>query len=255
MTTLEVFDFRGGKVRTAGTMDRPLFCAADVCSVLDITNVGNALARLGDSDIENIRSVDAQGKNRPIAFITEAGLYKLIMRSRKPDAEPFVEWVTGEVLPAIRRKGYYSALEAELEKQTELLLVECFPNLPGKAEPIFRGLISALVKLRKEHETGNPPWARLLARMIYAWAIPIEGEQAKRRELNAEPSATSVDYSMLSERAKEAVLQTITTATAFARISTTWEDWKVKMEIAFGKKAIQLPFLVPMASLPSKGAA
>lgn len=40
-------------------------------------------------------------------FINESNLYKVIFQSRKPQAEQFTEWVTGEVLPAIRKKGSY----------------------------------------------------------------------------------------------------------------------------------------------------
>jgi hypothetical protein len=244
---------------TAGTHERPLFDAAPVCTYLGLADVSKACERLEQDEVELVAVPAKNSHERTIAqrsyrrlFVTESGLYALIFTSRKPEAKAFRKWVTSEVLPAIRRKGYYSAIEAEQEKLTEKLLAECFPNLPGKAEPIFRGLIAALVKIRRERENGNPPWARNLARMIYAWAIPIDGEQSLRRSLNAHPNGSSVDYSMLSDRAKEVVLQTINTATAFARISANWEDWKVKMEIAFGKKSIQLPFLVPMAQLPAK---
>jgi hypothetical protein len=249
---IEVFDFGGQKVRTAGTHEAPKFCAVDLCGALGYEKPDNAYCMLDPEDCEMVTLTERGGRKKQLLFVNESGLYKLIFGSKRPDAKAFKQWVTSDVLPAIRRKGYYSAIEAEQEKLTERLLAECFPNLPGKAEPIFRGLIAALVKLRKERETGNPPWARNLARMIYAWAIPIDGEQSLRRSLNAHPNGSSVDYSMLSDRAKEVVLQTISTATAFARISTSWEDWKVKMEIAFGKKAIQLPFLVPMAQLPPK---
>jgi hypothetical protein len=250
---IEVFEFGGQKVRTAGTHEAPLFCAADVCPVLGYDRTDTALRRL-DQDEMVLEFGDSGKSTKRTVFVTESGLFNLILGSKKPEAKAFRKWVTSEVLPAIRRKGYYSAIEAEQEKLTERLLAECFPNLPGKAEPIFRGLIAALLKLRREGAIGNPAWGPSLARMIYGWAIPIEGEQPLRRKLNSSPNGSSVDYSMLSERARESVLQIINTATAFASpgVSADYADWKRKMELAFGKKAIQLPFLVSMAQLPPR---
>jgi|GEM_PF-6109492 len=249
MTDLAVFEFGARKVRTAGTHEAPLFCAADVCGVLDITDAPQAVNRLPQSDVELV-GIEHAGRRKRAAFVTEAGLYKLIMRSRKPQAEAFVEWVTGEVLPAIRRKGYYSALEADQERQTERLLAECFPHLPSKSAPIFRELIAALVRLRRSNETANPPWARTLARLVYGWSIRVEGEQPARRVRNPNPNGSHVDHSMFSEVAAEAVKRVVHTGTDFARVSTNWEDWKLKMELAFGSKAIQLPMMVQLRALP-----
>lgn len=250
MTALSTFDFNGSKVRTAGTHDAPLFCAADACAVLELPNVGQALSRLAAREIESITTGDVLGKNRAISFVTESGLYKLVMRSRKPQAEAFVEWVTSEVLPSIRRKGYYSALEAAQEKQTERLLGECFPKLPSKSAPLFRELIASLVKLRRMDESGNPPWARTLASLVYGWSIRIDGQQPERRRRNPTPNGSHVDHSMFSDVAVEAVRRIVQTGTDFARISSNWDDWKLKMELAFGSKAIQLPMVVSLRALP-----
>lgn len=114
MNALQVFDFRGAHVRTSGTAAAPLFCASDVCAVLEIENVGNALARLDQDEQENIRTADAQGKNRAIAFVNESGLYSLILGSRKPEAKAFKRWVTAELLPALRQRGHYSLPGAQM---------------------------------------------------------------------------------------------------------------------------------------------
>lgn len=249
MTDLAIFEFSGRKVRTAGTHEAPLFCAEDVCGVLEIVSWRDAVNRLPQGDVE-IVSVQRESSKKRAAFVTEAGLYKLIMRSRKPQAEAFVEWVTGEVLPAIRRKGYYSALEADQDRQTERLLAECFPHLPSKSAPIFRELISALVRLRRSNEAANPPWARTLARLVYGWAIRVDGEQSARRARNPSPNGSHVDHSMFSDVATEAVKRVVHTGTDFARVSTSWDDWKLKMELAFGSKAIQLPMMVQLRALP-----
>jgi prophage antirepressor-like protein len=250
---ITVFAFRQSKVRTAGSLEAPLFCASDVCAALGIANIGNALSRLAQTDIEHIRTADVIGKNREIAFVTEAGLYKLVMRSRTAQAEPFVDWVAREVLPEIRRRGYYDAVEVATRKQTEQLLAEAFPKLPSKSKPIFSGLIAALLTLRRERgRAGNPPWARSLASSLYGWTVKIPGQQQARRARNGKHNGSATDYSMFSEPASEGLKQVIAAGTAFARISQSWADWRMKMELAFGTKALQLPFMVPMLESPKR---
>lgn len=247
MTHLQVFDFGGRTVRTAGNHDAPLFCAADVCAVLGLDNVGKALDRLDSDEQENITTSDVLGKNRRIVFVTESGLFSLILGSRKPEAKAFRKWVTGEVLPEIRKRGFYDLLAAQQRKQTALLLQEIFPNLPTRAKPIFSELIASLLQLRGESgASANPPWARVLARMVYAWAIPVPGEQHFRRGKNIAPNGSRVDYSMLNDIALERVKHVAECGARTTKISGTWDDWKTKMEIMFGTKAIQLPILMPM---------
>lgn len=248
---MQVFAFGDRKVRTAGTHDAPLFCAADVCAVLEYADVSQACEKLDQEDVVQIgaekgsRRVLYVGQNANM-YVTESGLFSLILRSTKPEARAFKRWVTSEVLPAIRKHGFYDAVRVEQEKQTERLLAECFPKLPSKSAPMFRDLIAALVRLRREGESGNPPWARGLARMVYEWAIHIDGQQAERRRRNPTPNGSHVDHSMFSDVAAEAVKRVVQSGTDFARVSTSWDDWKVKMELAFGKKALQLPILVPL---------
>lgn len=68
--------------------------------VLEIVNVGNASARLDDDEKDDIRSTDAIGRQQITIIINEPGLYRLVMRSDKPQAKPFQKWVTGTVLLA-----------------------------------------------------------------------------------------------------------------------------------------------------------
>ncbi len=107
---LSTFVFNGqANIRAfQGEDGEPRFIAADVCKALDITNVGNALARLDDDEKDDIRLPDAMGRITSIAVVTESGLYNLIIRSDKPEAKTFKRWITHEVLPAIRKTGSYS---------------------------------------------------------------------------------------------------------------------------------------------------
>ncbi len=106
---LAVFDFESRPIRSRlDEKGDPWFAAADVCAALDITNVGNALARLDADEKANIHTVDVSGRQFPTVFINESGLYSLILTSRKPSAKLFKKWVTNEVLPALRKTGQYN---------------------------------------------------------------------------------------------------------------------------------------------------
>jgi len=87
----------------------PWFVASDVCAILGLGNVGQALARLDDDERTSI-TIDDVSQGTPVRMIvSESGLYSLTLRSRKPAAKRFKKWVTHEVLPSIRRTGQFGA--------------------------------------------------------------------------------------------------------------------------------------------------
>ena len=106
MKALQVFNYKGAKVRTATIEGQPWFCAADVCQVLELGNVSQAVARL-DEDEKGIYSNDTPGGPQEMLHVNESGLYSLILTSRKPEARSFKRWITHEVLPQIRQTGAY----------------------------------------------------------------------------------------------------------------------------------------------------
>lgn len=85
-----------------------MFCLADVCKALEISNVGNVKNRLSEKGIHSVDTLTSGGTQK-LLYITESNLYKTIFQSRKESAERFTEWVTGEVLPSIRKNGGYIA--------------------------------------------------------------------------------------------------------------------------------------------------
>lgn len=94
-----------GVIRTAGTSDEPLFCLTDICRVLELT-VQNTKKRLNEKGVYPIYTL-TQGGEQQLLYVNEQNLYKVIMRSDKPQAEAFQDWVCGDVLPSIRRHGVY----------------------------------------------------------------------------------------------------------------------------------------------------
>lgn len=116
MNKIQIFqNEQFGKVRIAmNENEEPLFCLADVCSVIGIANARNVKSRL---DLEDVRQMDTltEGGKQQVTFITESGLYDVIIRSDSEKAKPFRKWVTSEVLPSIRKHGAYMTQET-LEK-------------------------------------------------------------------------------------------------------------------------------------------
>ena len=116
MEAIKIFENdRFGEVRLAGTSENPLFCLVDVCRVLEIKNPRDCKSRLkpegvvltdGVSKTTNQYGITTE-QEVTLTFINEQNLYKVIMRSDKPQAEPFQDWVCGEVLPSIRKHGAY----------------------------------------------------------------------------------------------------------------------------------------------------
>ena len=81
-----------------------MFCLADICKALEISNPSKVAQRLDDDE----RTKLELGRAGETNFITESGLYAVILRSDKPNAKVFRKWVTSDVLPQIRKTGSYS---------------------------------------------------------------------------------------------------------------------------------------------------
>lgn len=108
--SLQVFnneDF--GEIRVLAIDNEPWFVARDVTDALGLDRT--ATRRL-DEDEKGVRSMHTQGGEQEVGIITEAGLYSLIMASKKPEAKAFKRWVTHDVLPTIRKHGMYATPQA-----------------------------------------------------------------------------------------------------------------------------------------------
>lgn len=115
-----------GQIRTAGTSEQPLFCLADIGRVLEIKNVRGWKSKLKQEGVVSIYTHTESGEQW-LTFINEQNLYKLIMRSDKPQAEAFQDWVCGKVLPSIRKNGSYDTQAVELFTPENMLLVSKAP--------------------------------------------------------------------------------------------------------------------------------
>lgn len=120
MNELTSLDFEGTPVRIVNSADgEPRWVLADVCRACGIDNSRNVAARL-DDDQKGVVTMDTLGGPQKVNVVTESGLYDVILDSRKPEARRFRKWVTGEVLPAIRRTGGYIPVREEDDEKSIL---------------------------------------------------------------------------------------------------------------------------------------
>lgn len=104
---MQIFNFNENEVRVIEKENETWFCLKDVCSILDIKNHKDVVSRLNKDGVDSNDLIDSLGRTQKATFINESNLYKVIFQSRKEEAEQFTEYVTGTILPTIRKHGAY----------------------------------------------------------------------------------------------------------------------------------------------------
>ncbi|QWY84739.1 antirepressor [Gordonia phage YungMoney] len=107
-----MFTYSDQPVRVVTVDGEPWFVLADLCKVLEIANVGNVADRLDELNIRRADVENSRGQMRLTMIVNEAGMYEVVIRSDKPEAVSFRRWITGTVLPEIRRTGSFNAQPA-----------------------------------------------------------------------------------------------------------------------------------------------
>ena len=140
----------GASVRMQMIKDEPWFAAKDVCELLGLDDSRQAVSRL-DDDEKGVINSDTLGGKQELTFVNESGMYALIFQSRKPQARAFRKWVTGEVLPSLRKYGYYVDPGAQLtdEQREELERV-----MMGR----MQRYLSRRDYIQVARSTGYPVW-------------------------------------------------------------------------------------------------
>ena len=159
--------YKNSPVRIVKKDGEPWFVAKDVCDILALGNPRSSIALL-DEDERGVHSMDTPSGKQEMGIISEAGLYSLIIRSRKPEAKAFKRWVTHEVLPSIRKTGAYlspgmsneqvKALVATLEEEVyrRIQAEDRLSKLEAHAEELARAAIPATPFGELSLKTGRP---------------------------------------------------------------------------------------------------
>lgn len=132
MNELQIFNNEEfGEVRTVVVNNEPMFCLMDICKALEIKNATDVSKRLDEDELTRLNLGSRAGETW---FVTESGLYAVILRSDKPNAKKFRKWVTSEVLPSIRKTGRYGKPMTTAEKIQ--LLAQGNEELSGRVEKV-----------------------------------------------------------------------------------------------------------------------
>lgn len=108
-TEIQTFNFNSATLRTlTDTAGEPWFVLKDCMSILGLGNPTETVKMFDDDEFSITEVIDSIGRRQQTYIISEAGLYGLVLKSRKPEAKEFKRWVTHEVLPSIRKHGIYA---------------------------------------------------------------------------------------------------------------------------------------------------
>ena len=160
--------YKNSPIRIVEKDGEPWFVAKDVCNILEIKNSRDTLNKCLDEDERGVDIIYTPGGNQEMTIVSEAGLYSLILRSRKPEAKAFKRWVTHEVLPSIRKTGAYlspgmsneqvKALVATLEEEMyrRIQAENRLAKLEAHAEKLARAAIPATPFGELSQKIGRP---------------------------------------------------------------------------------------------------
>lgn len=115
-----IFNFHDNGVRVIVNNNEPLFCLRDICEALNVQNISDVKSAI-DREFDkggrfDLYPLETNGGKQNFIFITEPQLYFVLMRSDKPNARPFRQWVVKEVLPSIRKNGGYIANQENMSE-------------------------------------------------------------------------------------------------------------------------------------------
>lgn len=133
MSEIVLFNFESHDIRYVGDGVEHEWVAADVCEALNLSDPSKALTRL-EEDEKGKSLVRTLGGDQELLTINEPGLYELVFGSRKPEAKRFKRWLKHEVLPTIRKKGFYAVSKSDSNQVVDVQAVEV-PQLSA-APPI-----------------------------------------------------------------------------------------------------------------------
>lgn len=162
MNEIKVFNsVEFGEIRTAVVNNEPMFCLIDICKALGIKNVTDVAKRL-DEDERTRLNLGRAGETN---FVTESGLYAVVLRSDKPAAKKFRKWVTSEVLPSIRKHGMYAVDELIANPE---LAIKAFTALKEEREK--NRVLQAENESKQKEIAALGKENDLLAERVLQWA-------------------------------------------------------------------------------------
>ena len=153
VAVLRKCEFLGKTLSVFGTSDTPFFLAKEIASVLDLTNVSEFITRVDEDE----RSKFNLGRQGDAWFLTEYGLYEVLMQSRKPIAKEFKKGVK-KILKDIRQQGYYAPTpqNTKLQQQIDTFIkykggINKVAKLSGISVATLQGVLNGTINPQNEY--------------------------------------------------------------------------------------------------------
>lgn len=262
MNAISQYQFGNHPVRIVMRGEEPWFVATDICAALDYKNTSKAVADHLDDDERSNEQLDRARMGSKAVIINESGLYALVLRSRKPEARKFAKWVTGEVLPSIRKTGRYSMQPAlpntcitpEQAGELSTLIAERFPD--GKDRPYAWGRFNNHFRIARYREL---PASRFAEACAYIRSMQPKALPALPGLANADASRIDAAYKMASHVAAVAAQAVFKAALSDDADDITYKygrwlfcmDWNGTDPAPYVKRVDNDAMIVSLAKLPS----
>jgi hypothetical protein len=217
----------GRTVRVVGTPEAPRFVAGDVCRALGLSHITEALKTVPESERGAV-ILQTPGGPQEVITLSEAGMYRLVFKSRKPEAEAFKTWVTADVLPAIRRFGCYPPPAVETTEKRA-------PRGPGDDPGLTPArAVLALAKVVVGLEDRVEEQGRRLARVEAHIAVASTDLQQLPKPANPAPAVSL--RRLVNERVRAYVRATLGGESAY---SEAWRLLYTHLRLRCGVDAVR----------------
>jgi len=207
----------------------PLFCLADLCKVMGLSNPTKVAQSLDLDERSNLKL----GRQGEAIFVNESGMYAVIIRSRKPDARAFRKWITSEVLPAIRKTGGYVPI-AETDDEKEILT---------KAVGIYERTVKALRERLAYQEAHT--------QQLFDCTERLE-EEKERLTKKVEAAAPLVKYAKDVLQAKDTITLTLAAKRLGLRSVYALTEWLSRRKVLYWDRNSTFSWL-PYSAYSDKG--
>lgn len=180
------FDFNGHGIRVITNEENQVFFVAkDVCDVLNYSNSRDAIAKHCKKEGVAICDTPTESGIQQMTIINEGNLYRLVLKSKKKEAEKFESWVCDEVLPTIRKTGKYDATQPKVMSIEELIIAQAQSMIDAKKDiaEVKQEVLEVKSKLAQIEESRNVATQELLLAERSKESLPEETTRVKIRRL------------------------------------------------------------------------
>jgi prophage antirepressor-like protein len=232
------FEYDGKKypIRRLEEDGEMVWNASDVCDALGYVNSSDAISRHVDKDdIVKRYTIDSSGRKQRGNYVTESGLYALILGSKLEQAKAFKRWVTKEVLPAIRKTGHYNFAQQKIE----LLLAPHIQPWVKLFPPEFWTNLDRLYGIKRIDVSKHPMFYAGCVQFVYE-TFDQDVHDEMRSRVPTPTRSGPKQHQTLNEAGRMAMERHIARHIGLQDASGDSEQWKELARRIFSKQ-LQLP--------------